>query len=177
MKVGSALAASYSANSIVYFILAASVVELIAAALNCQGINLQESYNLCTNSFNAWAVAVGAISTALTLIFAVMTLAANNIAEKIAPFLSIFLVLLWIPGAFVTTFNGPFLSTGNGYYASWAAFFFSVVFMQQVGILQFGAQVSVSTKSSSAESQTGRLAVPVSGDNHYQHLFVNSAAV
>jgi hypothetical protein len=80
-------------------------------------------------------------------------------------------------GAFVTTFNGPFLSTGNGYYASWAAFFFSVVFMQQVGILQFGAQVSVSTKSSSAESQTGRLAVPVSGDNHNQHLFVNSAAV
>ncbi|GAX78163.1 hypothetical protein CEUSTIGMA_g5605.t1 [Chlamydomonas eustigma] len=181
MRVGSALAASYSANSIVYFILAASVVELIAAALNCQGLTLQASYNLCTNSFNAWAVAVGTISTAFTFIFAIMTLVANNMAEKMAPVLSIFLVLLWIPGAFVTTFNGPFLNTGNGYYASWAAFLFSVVFMQQVGILQLGARDYETTvnKSSSAaaESQAGRMTVPISGANHDQHLFSNSAAV
>jgi hypothetical protein len=32
-----------------------------------------------------------------------------------------FLAVCWIVEAFITTFRGPFLYTGNGYYASWAA--------------------------------------------------------
>ena len=37
----------------------------------------------------------------------------------------IVLVLLWIVAACLTTFIGPFLITGNGYFAVWAAPFFS----------------------------------------------------
>lgn len=173
---------------------------------NGNGNGVYGSRSNCQD-YNGWAVAVGAISTALCLIFAIMTCwsvcakcivsslqqrsqpalsqhsscfmrpyqctnarnssrrpfhsciyttqrlslqltnasalahtrrsgPAQGWASKGSPFLAIFLVILWIPGAFVTTFDAPFTFVGNGYYSAWAAFFFSLLFCQQVGLAQ-----------------------------------------
>ncbi len=114
--MGLSIGESFRANTFAYFVLAASVIELIAAGSLCN----QPGVKGCPDSFYSWAVAVGedlngshaccasqsvhpstgtgSISTAFTFFFTLMTFFANSTAEKIAPFLSIFLVLLWIPG-------------------------------------------------------------------------------
>ena len=84
----------------------------------------------CTQE-HGWAVAVGAISVGLALIHALVASFKPNLADKWAPYLSTILLLLWIPGAGVLTFRAPFLTTGNGYFASWAALVASLVFFQR----------------------------------------------
>lgn len=60
--------------------------------------------------------AQGSVSVGLTLIHALVAAFKPSLADKWAPLLSTVLVCLWIPGAGVTTFRGPFLMTGNGAY-------------------------------------------------------------
>jgi len=64
----------------------------------------------------AWGVTLGAISTAFS---ALLCLAGHSLSVDIRRALALLLVLLWIPGAGVLTFDGPFTVAGNGYFASW----------------------------------------------------------
>eukprot|EP00195_Chlamydomonas_chlamydogama_P007672 CAMPEP_0202912154 /NCGR_PEP_ID=MMETSP1392-20130828/56947_1 /ASSEMBLY_ACC=CAM_ASM_000868 /TAXON_ID=225041 /ORGANISM="Chlamydomonas chlamydogama, Strain SAG 11-48b" /LENGTH=139 /DNA_ID=CAMNT_0049602955 /DNA_START=50 /DNA_END=469 /DNA_ORIENTATION=+ len=121
------LKSSIEQNQIVYYIFAASVVQLIAAAIVC------DERSECKD-YEAYAVAVGAISTAFTLVQALLLVFNGGVANKIAPWLSLFLVLWWIPGAGIGTFKSPFVITGNGYFASWAAFLFSLMYFAGTGL-------------------------------------------
>lgn len=56
----------------------------------------------------------GSISVGLTFIHALVSACKPTLADKWAPFLSTLLFLLWIPGAGVITFRGPFIMSGNG---------------------------------------------------------------
>jgi hypothetical protein len=47
---------------------------------------------------------------------------APDVYHKVVPYMAGFLFVWWIPGAGVTTFSGPFLSVGNGYFGAWGAF-------------------------------------------------------
>ncbi|PNW77184.1 hypothetical protein CHLRE_10g425850v5 [Chlamydomonas reinhardtii] len=132
-SVGTALKESFAANAAVYYILAASIVELIAAGVLCEKCD----------SYVAWAVAVGAISTFFTFVHAIICTFKPSLAAKIAPFLSTFLVLWWIPGAGIPTFKSPFVVVGNGYFSCWVAFLASLVFFQHNGLaLMSGASGS-----------------------------------
>ena len=77
---------------------------------------------------------MGAISVGLKLIHALVASFKPTLADKWAPYLSTLLLLMWIPGAGVLTFRAPFLTTGNGYFASWAAFLASLVFFQRTAL-------------------------------------------
>lgn len=54
----------------------------------------------------------------------------TDLASSLCPWLSTFLAIWWCPGAFVLTFRGPFIFTGNGFFASWASFVFAILWFQ-----------------------------------------------
>jgi len=98
----------------VFSILVASVVELTAAALLCDRLDY------CKNR-HAWAVAVGAFSSGWTLLFLLF----YRFLVPFRIFFALILVIVWIPGTGILTFDDPFTGVGNGYFASWVALFFS----------------------------------------------------
>lgn len=103
-----------------WIMLTASVIELTAAAVLCDN-------SLC-NRNNKWAVALGAISTLLSIISLIL-------GEKLGIVKAVFAIILlgmWIFGAGVLTFDEPFSGTGNGYFSCWVAFFASVVWAYYV---------------------------------------------
>ena len=51
----------------------------------------------------------------------------SDLAATMSVWLSAFLAIWWFPGAFILTFSGPFVQTGNGYFGSWAAFLFAIM--------------------------------------------------
>eukprot|EP00298_Acanthocystis_sp_HF-20_P011195 c19277_g2_i4.p1 GENE.c19277_g2_i4~~c19277_g2_i4.p1 ORF type:complete len:127 (+),score=41.87 c19277_g2_i4:96-476(+) len=102
-------------HRIVLVIFAASVIELTAAATLC------DRSRKCEDQLG-WAVAVGAVSTLVTLIFLVL----SKFLNRVRMFIAILLVVVWIPGCGVLTFDRPFVITGNGYFSAWVAFFYSV---------------------------------------------------
>ncbi|KAG2446221.1 hypothetical protein HXX76_000813 [Chlamydomonas incerta] len=143
---------SFMANAAVYYILAASIVELIAAGVVCD-----EAYKC--ESYVAYAVAVGAVSTFFTFVHAIICTFKPTLAAKIAPFLSTFLVLWWIPGAGIPTFKSPFVTVGNGYFSCWVAFLASLVFFQHNGLAMLsgsGPRPSSSTEGQEAHAAQGQ---------------------
>jgi len=96
-------------------LLVASAVVLVCAASD-------DSLN--TQAYTKWALALGCISTvfALPLVFCPARL--PPIALKL---IAAFLLCLWIPGAGVLTFKGPFTRAGNGYFSSWFGFLCSAM--------------------------------------------------
>ena len=68
-----------------------------AAATTCSQLD-NGNYDACKDEY-AWAVAVGAISTIVCLICAIVLYAAANLLNDTGHMVvSIFLVLLWLPG-------------------------------------------------------------------------------
>ncbi|KAG2440452.1 hypothetical protein HYH02_010334 [Chlamydomonas schloesseri] len=147
-SVGTAIKESFLANSAVYYILAASIVELIAAGVVCT----EAADNGKCETYVAWAVAVGAVSTFFTFVHALICTFKPVLANQIAPFLSTFLVLWWIPGAGIPTFKAPFVTVGNGYFSCWVAFLASLVFFQHNGLaLISGSRPAPSSSDAGAE--------------------------
>jgi hypothetical protein len=110
------------------WIFLASVVELVASAHVCS--NVQDAGVGCTNELG-WAIAVGAVSSFICL---VLMLTSNTflMPHPLLRNVGLLLVALWIPGCYVLTFRAPFVTFGNGYFASWSALFLSVYFTQTV---------------------------------------------
>jgi hypothetical protein len=63
----------------------------------------------------------------LTLAFSVVVLSCREVVSKFMFPITIILAIFWTIEAALTTFRGPFLATGNGYFASWGAAFFSIL--------------------------------------------------
>lgn len=120
-----------------WLVLGASLVVLVASTKNC------DDTNHCTG-LNGWAVAASVVSTALTLFYVLLTMFNTTYSEKVAPYLAIFLAIWWLPGAFVLTFDGPFVFTSNGYYGAWAALIFAVQWFQLAGQSMFQPQAAAS---------------------------------
>eukprot|EP00298_Acanthocystis_sp_HF-20_P012972 c20144_g3_i1.p1 GENE.c20144_g3_i1~~c20144_g3_i1.p1 ORF type:complete len:298 (+),score=118.02 c20144_g3_i1:23-895(+) len=95
-------------------ILLSSSIELVASATVC------DQMGSCTHQYG-WAVAIGAISIFFSLLF----IALHKVVARFSYLFPIILVLLWIPGAGVLTFDAPFVVTGNGYFSAWVSFFYS----------------------------------------------------
>jgi len=125
-----------------------------AAATTCSQLD-NGNYDACKDEY-AWAVAVGAISTIVCLICAIVLYAAANLLNDTGHMVvSIFLVLLWLPGVIWCTFDKPFASacattarlnvgygayygshyawalggSANGYFGTWIAFLAAVKYM------------------------------------------------
>lgn len=68
--------------------------------------------------FWAYGVSVASVAMVFALIGFGLTFS-EDLNEKVGKFNAIFLFLWCFIGACILTFSGPFLTTGNGYFASW----------------------------------------------------------
>eukprot|EP01062_Namystynia_karyoxenos_P022631 TRINITY_DN18698_c0_g1_i1.p1 TRINITY_DN18698_c0_g1~~TRINITY_DN18698_c0_g1_i1.p1 ORF type:complete len:832 (+),score=159.31 TRINITY_DN18698_c0_g1_i1:101-2596(+) len=97
-----------------------SLVELVAATWRCDS---------CT-SYDAWAVAAGAIGFGISGITLLLLL-----AQAIGPCLlsasCVLLAVNWSVGVAILTFHEPFRVPGNGYFASWFALLSSWMLMNR----------------------------------------------
>eukprot|EP00873_Tetraselmis_striata_P016373 jgi/Tetstr1/436637/TSEL_025433.t1 len=101
-------------SSMLTMLLLCSIVEFFAALTFCTRV-------VCHN-YAAWALSAGVVSIVLTGLLIGLLHARTGIYNKIIPYLATFLFVWWIPGAGVTTFSGPFINVGNGYFGAWGAF-------------------------------------------------------
>lgn len=94
----------------------------------CSAIVIWQASTLCFQKSNCtgytiWAMTCGIVSLLLNVVFVLCPLKAG----KPSMFFSIFFALWWVAGAGVMTFEGPFNSTGNGYFGAWGACLASLV--------------------------------------------------
>jgi len=74
-----------------------------------------------------WIFCCGIISGALTMIYLLLEIFRPGMIKKqCSKYFSWFLVVWWMFGAGVATFDEPFPTTGNGYFCAWGAFVTSV---------------------------------------------------
>jgi len=125
-------------NGCVGGILVASCVELAQAAQICQ-----EDLIDCEDEYG-YAVAVGCVSLILCLCYFLSVYFKPDIIQTFTQFLSLFLMLWWGVGTVVLTFDAPFDTTGNGYFACWGAALLSILYCQLAveKFKTFGASMS-----------------------------------
>ena len=70
-----------------------------------------------------FAMTLGGLSIA---IIAVLVLIYDKLHKELLRGIAALLAVLWIFGAGILTFRGPFLMTGNGFFASWIGLFCSL---------------------------------------------------
>ncbi|KAG1662639.1 hypothetical protein FOA52_009624 [Chlamydomonas sp. UWO 241] len=109
-----------------WFLLASSLVVVIAAAKTC------DDTNMCSG-VQGWAVGASVISLGLTAVYLIAAFFLEGACDKVASWLATLIALWWIPGAFILTFNGPFAIVGNGYFGAWLCLFFSLQWFQTAG--------------------------------------------
>ncbi len=113
--------------------------------------------SITADSYVSYCVAVGAGGILFPLIALMMLKLCSGSMEKelysvkdesitAQKLWGIFLVLWWGFGAFFGTFHSPFTTTGNGYFALWAGFLFSLAALGDV-------MESVKTKLSTTAGQ------------------------
>ena len=73
----------------------------------------------------AWGLTVG-ILTVLSSLFLLHKY--DDINIQMMKLYGAFMFILWATVAGVLTFDGPFLQTGNGYFATWAGFLAAIFF-------------------------------------------------
>ena len=105
-----------SGGKYTFYLLLASLVELIAAGVVC---------GAGCGGYQIYAVIVGAIS----FLFCLILLLAST-SYSVQRVSSIFLCLWWAVGTGVLTILSPFLVVGNGFFACWFAFFVSFLMAQ-----------------------------------------------
>lgn len=76
-------------------------------------------WNFGWNAYSGYLVSIASISIALSFIALLMTKFAAGPYEKFGKHLCMFLFVWNFVGACFLTFNDPFRTTGNGYFASW----------------------------------------------------------
>lgn len=126
---------------LVAILLLCSLVLLVQAAIDCDKRgnpwNYREDddewrYQGCVGTNVAYAVALAVISFVLTCVYFIQlrlctstrTASGCVIIRKIG--LTV-LMLLWLVGAFLCTFDGPYFFIGNGYFALWIGCLASVI--------------------------------------------------
>uniref|UniRef100_A0A7S4DJZ8 Uncharacterized protein n=1 Tax=Lotharella globosa TaxID=91324 RepID=A0A7S4DJZ8_9EUKA len=100
------------------FILVMSFVVMVEASIEC------DRANNCSDE-RGWAVTVSVISIICTGVAIALEMYTDVCSDIIGVIFAFFLLLLWSGGAGVLTFRAPFTATGNGYFASWLAWFAS----------------------------------------------------
>eukprot|EP01134_Creolimax_fragrantissima_P000903 CFRG0903T1 len=103
--------------------LSASVIEFSIAAKLC------DDEEFCENR-RAWAVAVGVLSCVVCLLGMLLhKLRRVDMEQQYGMVVGGALTILWAFGAgFNTSSEGPFVAPGNGYFATWIAFFSSLYY-------------------------------------------------
>eukprot|EP00472_Partenskyella_glossopodia_P013931 CAMPEP_0197525184 /NCGR_PEP_ID=MMETSP1318-20131121/10669_1 /TAXON_ID=552666 /ORGANISM="Partenskyella glossopodia, Strain RCC365" /LENGTH=349 /DNA_ID=CAMNT_0043078369 /DNA_START=77 /DNA_END=1126 /DNA_ORIENTATION=+ len=103
-------------------ILFASLVELAAAGKACS------RWGKCFSEYG-FAVAVGVISFCGALTYLIAHRRNNESLVPLNTAIGVFVGVYWSIAAIILTFDRPFVETGNGYYATWMAFFASFHFL------------------------------------------------
>jgi len=99
-----------------------SFVVLCQAAVEC---GLEYSDN-CRDVYG-YTVAVGVISFVLSFVVIFWMNCGQRSFDQFSPVIAIFFLSWWGLGTAIATFKEPFSDSGNGYFASWAAFIASFV--------------------------------------------------
>jgi len=122
-------------------LLLCSLVLVVAASLDCDRRgnpwNFRDDddewrYQGCVGTNVAYAVALGTISFILVCVYIIQLRAcastrANRGCVAMRKVGVTILMILWLIGAFLCTFDGPYYFTGNGYYALWIGCFATVI--------------------------------------------------
>ena len=101
-------------------LLLASIFELIAASLMCSD---EEAATDATKCPSAYAVSVGAVSAAACFVLFMVQVHRDSLPYRLhgAPTpIAVFLLVWWVVGWCVLTFDAPFTYIGNGFFATWA---------------------------------------------------------
>lgn len=112
--------ALHSMRSPLLLLIVSSAVVMGAAIGPCS------PSSACT-SYNAFAVSLGTISLIICL---VLFFAAPRAPANVNKVFGTFLLLWWVVGFCVVTFGGPFVSPGNGYFASAASVLASIKYFR-----------------------------------------------
>jgi len=100
-----------------------ALIEFATTAEMC------DDMNSCPRRF-AWGVAVGVISFVFVAIQLALDVFVPNVGTRIDWLNSLFHAIWWAIGTGLLTGNGdPHQGVGNGYYSTWGAFLFSIVWM------------------------------------------------
>jgi hypothetical protein len=76
---------------------------------------------------SAWGLSVGCITLIVCPIIFKMFDDCNPQLVKVS---AILMFIMWATVAGVCTFDGPFITAGNGYFSCWGGFFASTLFLQ-----------------------------------------------
>jgi len=92
-------------------IVAASIILIIA------------SIEWLRSAEGIFALSLGGLSVAIVAVLVVMY---DKLHKELLRGIAALLAVLWVFGAGILTFRGPFLMTGNGFFSSWLGLFCSL---------------------------------------------------
>lgn len=101
-----------------------ALIEVVQSLVECT------DHDICTDEY-LWALICGGISALITMIYIPLHEKISN--SGASKYIGYFLVLHWVFGAGVLTFDKPFTVTGNGYFACWGSVLASLMFALEAG--------------------------------------------